>query len=89
MRFAIRRPSSASISRRSPGTGPRYRGDIGEISVGVAQVRAHPLLDLLDGHALALGVVGDLVLAQLARLQVRVRLRVRVRGLGLGLGSEG
>ena len=43
--------------------GSRSGGPRRPRSVGVAQVRAHPLLDLLDGHALALGVVGDLVLA--------------------------
>ena len=94
--------AGGAVSVNAPGTlsyryaiplrtecGSRSGGPRRPRSVGVAQVRAHPLLDLLDGHALALGVVGDLVLAQLARLQVRVRVRVRVRGLGLGLGSEG
>ena len=72
--------------------GSRPGGPRRSRSVGVAQVRAHPLLDLLDGHSLALGVVGDLVLAQLARLQLRVRVRVRVgvrvrvRGFGFGFG---
>ena len=77
--------------------GSRPGGPRRSRSVGVAQVRAHPLLDLLDGHALALGVVGDLVLAQLARLQIRARVRVRVRGrgrvrgfgFGFGFGLEG
>ena len=39
-------------------------------SIGVSQVWAHPLFDFFDGHALARGVVGYLVLAQLARLEV-------------------
>merc|ERR1711865_917201 len=55
-------------SQRGSPPCPRSARSLG--LVVVAQVRAHPLLDLLDRHALALGVVGHLVLAELARLEV-------------------
>ena len=66
-----------------------------ELSLGrvvVAQVRAHPLLDLLDRHALARGVVLHLVLAQLARLEVGAELglvRVGARVVARVRVSEG